>query len=81
MNTTFRAFDTDSYFENLLSLSEFVNQISVQSTLTDFTLYTILRNKSIRHRITPNLKFWFGNVLFNCFYLYRLNPGGRDTHT
>ena len=39
MNTTFRAFDTDSYFENLLSLSEFVNQISVQSTLTDTPLY------------------------------------------
>ena len=39
MNTTFHAFDTDSYFENLLSLSEFVNQISIQSTLTDTPFY------------------------------------------
>ena len=41
MNTTYRAFDTDSYFENLLSSSEFVNQlqISVQSTLTDTPFY------------------------------------------
>ena len=39
MNTSFRAFDTDSYFENLLSLWEFVNHISVQSNLTDSPYY------------------------------------------
>ena len=39
MNTTFCAFDTDSYFENLLSSSEFVNQISVKFNLTDTPFY------------------------------------------
>ena len=48
MNTTFCAFDIDSYFGNLLSLSEFVNQIFF-SLLLQIHHFTKQNNKTLTY--------------------------------